>query len=99
MITMDVTGTIVSFKGSLEEHYLGAAKKCGIDGVDGSKINEAFGKAYKETSERFPCFGGDDLTAKQWWRECVVKSFLYAGMLEEDTTFTNVTLYGVHTHF
>jgi putative hydrolase of the HAD superfamily len=79
MITMDVTGTIVSFRGSLEEHYLGAAKKCGIDNVDGSKISAAFGRAYKETSDRFPCFGGDEITAKQWWRECVIKSFRFAG--------------------
>ena len=87
MITMDVTGTIVSFRGSLEEHYIGAATKCGIEGVDGSKINEAFGKAYRETSDRHPCFGGDELTAKQWWKECVVKSFRYAGMLEDVVHF------------
>lgn len=76
---MDVTGTIVSFRGTLEDHYLGAARKCGIHDVDGSKINEAFGRAYKETSDRFPCFGGDEITAKLWWRECVIKSFRLAG--------------------
>jgi hypothetical protein len=29
VITMDVTGTLLSFRGTLEEHYLGAAEKCG----------------------------------------------------------------------
>mmetsp|Transcript_30588 Transcript_30588/g.73378 ORF Transcript_30588/g.73378 Transcript_30588/m.73378 type:complete len:293 (-) Transcript_30588:157-1035(-) len=94
MITMDVTGTIVSFRGSLEEHYLGAAEKCGIEGVDGSKINEAFGRAYSETCDRYPCFGGDDLTAKQWWKECVVNSFRYAGVEmsehQEDLVFQRI---------
>ena len=82
MITMDVTGTIVSFRGTLEDHYLGAARTCGIEGVDGSKINKAFDRAYKQTSSRYPCFGGKDLTAKQWWKKCVVKSFRFAGVLE-----------------
>eukprot|EP00980_Cylindrotheca_fusiformis_P027995 scaffold22575_cov141-Cylindrotheca_fusiformis.AAC.26 len=79
MITMDVTGTIVSFRGTLEDHYLGAARKCGISGVSGKHFNEAFNRAYRETSDRFPCFGGDEITAKEWWRECVNKSFRLAG--------------------
>jgi hypothetical protein len=80
MITMDVTGTIVSFRGTLEDHYIGAAKKCGIHDVDGTKINEAFSRAYKDTCYRYPCFGGDDISAKEWWKECVNKSFRLAGM-------------------
>lgn len=86
MITMDVTGTIVSFRGSLQEHYLGAASKCGVHDVDASKINEAFRQAYKETSHLFPCFGGDKITAKQWWKECVLKSFRYAGCEMDEST-------------
>ena len=86
MITMDVTGTIVSFRGTLEEHYLGAAKRCGVDDVDASKINEAFRLAYRETSDQYPCFGGDKITAKQWWKECVLKSFRYAGVEMDDYT-------------
>lgn len=86
MITMDVTGTIVSFRGSLQEHYLGAASKCGVHDVDASKIDEAFRQAYKETSHLFPCFGGDKITAKQWWKECVLKSFRYAGCEMDEST-------------
>ena len=86
MITMDVTGTIVSFRGTLEQHYLGAAKKCGVHNVDASKITKAFHQAYKETSDQFPCFGGDTITAKQWWKECVVKSFRYAGCNVDEQT-------------
>lgn len=86
MITMDVTGTIVSFRGSLEEHYLGAARKCGVHNVDASKFNDAFHQAYKETSTHFPCFGGSKLTAKEWWRECVSKSFRLAGYEMDEHT-------------
>jgi hypothetical protein len=86
MITFDVTGTIVSFRGTLEEHYLGAASKLGVNGVDSSGFAEAFGKAYKETSHLHPCFGGDEMTAKDWWRLCVLKSFRFAGAEMDEHT-------------
>ena len=47
MITFDVTGTLLSFRGTLEEHYLGAAKKYGVKNVDSSQFSTAFSKAYK----------------------------------------------------
>lgn len=84
VITMDVTGTVVSFRGTLEEHYLGAAFRCGVHDVDASKISGAFNRAYKETSALYPCFGGDKITAKEWWRETVLKSFQYAGCEDMD---------------
>lgn len=88
MITMDVTGTIVSFRGSLEEHYLGAASKCGvtITKEQSQAIHHAFSRAYKETCTEYPCFGGDTITAKQWWKECVLRSFRYAGVLMDSHT-------------
>ena len=86
MITFDVTGTIVSFRGTLEEHYLGAADKLGVHIIDDTKFATAFNKAYKETCKVHPCFGGDDITAKEWWRLCVLKSFEYAGVTMDDHT-------------
>jgi hypothetical protein len=47
MVTFDVTGTLLSFRGTLEEHYLGAAKKYGVKNVDSSQFSNAFSKAYK----------------------------------------------------
>jgi hypothetical protein len=47
MVTFDVTGTLLSFRGTLEEHYLGAAKKYGVKNVDSSQFSDAFSKAYK----------------------------------------------------
>jgi putative hydrolase of the HAD superfamily len=86
MVTMDVTGTIVSFRGTLDQHYLGAAEKCGVTNVDGSKISAAFNQAYKETCHKYPCFGGDVISAKSWWRKCVIKSFRLAGVQMDEFT-------------
>jgi REG-2-like HAD superfamily hydrolase len=115
---MDVTGTLVSFRGSLQEHYLGAARKCGVDvgnhgetgggeedrsnnnnnknsssnnngGTSSSsppyRFSDAFRLAYKETSRNHPCFGADEMSAKEWWKLCVLRSFELAGakMTEE----------------
>lgn len=90
VITMDVTGTIVSFRGTLEEHYLGAAEKCGVDQdklhqLSPTGIHKAFNSAYKECSELYPCFGGDQLSAKEWWRICVNRSFQMAGVEMNET--------------
>jgi len=51
MVTFDVTGTLVSFRGTLEEHYLGAATKLGVRNVDSSQFANSFGKAYKVRCE------------------------------------------------
>lgn len=52
-ISMDVTGTLLSFRGSLKTHYLGSALKCGVKLSESAPIEKAFGTAYKEmcTSE------------------------------------------------
>jgi FMN phosphatase YigB (HAD superfamily) len=86
MISFDVTGTIVSFRGTLEEHYLGAAAKYGVTDVDAKEFAKSFNRAYKETSFLQPCFGGQDISAKQWWKECVCKSFQYAGADMDEKT-------------
>ena len=78
-ITTDVTGTLVSFRGSLSEHYLGSAKKCGVDIPQDAPFEAAFKQAYRETCDAFPCFGSDVITAKEWWKLVVLRSFALAG--------------------
>jgi putative hydrolase of the HAD superfamily len=99
VITMDVTGTVVSFRGTLEEHYLGAAARCGVSEVNATKINKAFARAYRETSEQYPCFGGDTITAKEWWRETVVKSFRYAGCEDLDSQTEDMIFQRIYSTF
>lgn len=90
VITCDVTGTLVSFRGSIEEHYLGSAQKCGIDFVPDDPasstghngplpIHKAFSQGYRECCQIYPCFGGHDISAKEWWKRCVLRSFELAG--------------------
>jgi REG-2-like HAD superfamily hydrolase len=80
VITCDVTGTLVSFRGSLEEHYLGSAEKCGVVLAPDVPIGAAFNRAYKEVCHLYPCFGGSTISGKEWWKLCVSKSFEYAGV-------------------
>ena len=111
VITMDVTGTIVSFRGSLQEHYVGAAEKSG--GVspdqlshlsDGKAISAAFRQAYAECCKEFPCFGGATISTKEWWRKCVSRSFEMAGVVmekhQEDVVFQRIySTFGSHAAY
>lgn len=76
---MDVTGTLVSFRGSLTEHYVGSAKKCGVKIPKDAPFDKAFKQAYKEACREYPCFGSDQITAKEWWKIVVLRSFQLAG--------------------
>jgi putative hydrolase of the HAD superfamily len=129
---MDVTGTLVSFRGTLEDHYLGAARKCGVEIADdvsdddddedddsgngnGDKVGgsistssyrfaEAFRLAYKETSLKYPCFGADEMSAKEWWRLCVLRSFELAGAHlsehQQDVVFQRIySTFGSHAAY
>lgn len=93
-ITMDVTGTLVSFKGNLSQHYLGSAAKCGVDIPEDAPIGPAFRRAYIEVSKQHPCFGHKSLTGKEWWRKCVVRSLELAGAVmteaQEDQVFQRI---------
>ena len=112
IITMDVTGTIVSFLGTLEDHYVGAAEKSGIhpDKLhklkydDPKIIDRAFSTAYKECCQQYPCFGGDQLTAKEWWKICVTRSFELAGVsmteTQQDMVFQRIySTFGSHAAY
>ena len=78
-ISMDVTGTLVSFRGSLSQHYVKSAEKCGVRLPKTMKFDDAFKRAYKEVSQSYPCFGYNHMTGKEWWRHCVLRSFELAG--------------------
>ena len=83
-ITTDVTGTLVSFRGSLSEHYLGSAEKCGVIIPADAPFEEAFKQAYRETCRNYPCFGSHRITAKEWWKICVARSFEEAGVYMDE---------------
>ena len=78
-ISMDVTGTLVSFRGSLSQHYVKSAEKCGVVLPKTMQFDQAFKIAYVEISQSYPCFGYNTITGKEWWRHCVLRSFELAG--------------------
>jgi len=94
---MDVTGTMVSFSGTLEDHYTKAMARCNVKGVDRSKIAPAFQKAYHDTTEKYPCFGGSKMTAKEWWRKCVLQTLELSGseMTDESRELVFQRVYGI----
>ena len=68
----------MSFKGRLGDHYLQSAKRCGLrfKNEQVEQVESGFDKAYDETHEEYPCFGAvHDVSAKDWWRRCIIRSF------------------------
>lgn len=94
VITTDVTGTLVSFRGSLSEHYLGSAAKCGVQIPLGTSFEAGFAKAYRDMCREYPCFGSNNMTAKEWWKEVVLRSFAHSGaeltLDQQDTVFQRI---------
>mmetsp|Transcript_30109 Transcript_30109/g.56874 ORF Transcript_30109/g.56874 Transcript_30109/m.56874 type:complete len:350 (-) Transcript_30109:305-1354(-) len=88
VVSCDVTGTLVSFLGKIEHHYGNAARTCGVTlpPTKISSIGPCFNRAYVETSMSYPCFGNSEISAKDWWRRCVGRSFELVGtsMTEEE---------------
>ena len=76
-ITIDVTGTLLAYKGELGDYYCMAAKSVGLPCPDYKRVHEGFKFAYKEMAKNYPCFG---YAAKMpniiWWKTCVRDSFI-----------------------
>lgn len=76
-ITIDVTGTLIAYKGELGDYYCMAAKSVGLPCPDYKRMHEGFKLAYKEMAKNYPCFG---YAAKMpnivWWKTCVRDSFI-----------------------
>ncbi|KAL7494462.1 hypothetical protein ACHAWT_003164 [Skeletonema menzelii] len=105
-ISCDVTGTLVSFLGRIEDHYGDAARTCGVEISQEKKllIPKSFNQAYKETSAAYPCFGNSHISSKEWWRRCVKRSFDLVGTSmeepEEERVFQRVySTFGSHAAY
>lgn len=106
VITCDVTGTLVSFLGKIEDHYGTAARTCGVELPPDKMpmIAPCFNRAYRETTSAFPCFGNDEISSKEWWRHCVSRSFELVGITmtqtEKDMVFQRVySKFGSHATY
>jgi hypothetical protein len=75
-ITVDVTGTLIAYKGLLGDYYCMAAKAVGLPCPDYDRMHQGFKIAYKEMATKFPCFGQEaNMPNVEWWRRCVRNSF------------------------
>ncbi|GAB2281745.1 hypothetical protein Dimus_036670 [Dionaea muscipula] len=90
-ITLDVTGTLIAYKGELGDYYCMAAKSVGLPCPDYKRVHEGFKLAYTEMTMKYPCFG---FSAKMpnvvWWKTCVKDSFQRAGYDYDEETFEKI---------
>jgi len=96
----------VSFLGKIEDHYGNAARTCGVELPPHkmSSIGKCFNEAYHETSDAHPCFGNHEMSAKDWWRRCVKRSFELVGTemsdQEQERVFQRVySKFGSHAAY
>lgn len=76
-ITVDVTGTLIAYKGELGDYYCMAAKAVGLPCPDYKRMHEGFKLAYTEMAKKYPCFGyAAKMPNVVWWKTCVRNSFI-----------------------
>ncbi|XP_021315572.1 haloacid dehalogenase-like hydrolase domain-containing protein 3 [Sorghum bicolor] len=92
LVTVDVTGTLIAYRGQLGDYYCMAAKSAGMPCPDYARVHEGFKLAYADMSRRHPCFGHAAAmpTADWWWKTCVRDSFVRAGYDYDDETFERI---------
>ncbi|KAJ1260270.1 hypothetical protein BS78_10G219200 [Paspalum vaginatum] len=91
LITVDVTGTLIAYKGHLGDYYCMAAKSAGMPCPDYNRMHEGFKLAYTEMARQYPCFGfAAKMPNIEWWRTCVKNSFVKAGYDYDDETFEKI---------
>ncbi|KAG8044170.1 hypothetical protein GUJ93_ZPchr0040g33515 [Zizania palustris] len=91
LVTMDVTGTLIAYKGQLGDYYCMAAKSAGMPCPDYKRMHEGFKAAYTEMTVKHPCFGhASNMPNIDWWKICVKDSFIRAGYEYDDATFEKI---------
>lgn len=77
LVTVDVTGTLIAYRGQLGDYYCMAAKSAGMPCPDYRRVHEGFKLAYADMSRRHPCFGhAAAMPTADWWKICVRDSFV-----------------------
>ncbi|KAL5731325.1 hypothetical protein ACHQM5_004064 [Ranunculus cassubicifolius] len=90
-ITVDVTGTLLKYKGDLGDYYCMAAKAVGMPCPDYERMHKGFKIAYTDMARQFPCFGhAAKMPNIVWWKTCVKDSFVKAGYDYDDDTFDKI---------
>ncbi|GMP62129.1 hypothetical protein CsSME_00024344 [Camellia sinensis var. sinensis] len=90
-ITLDVTGTLIAYKGELGDYYCMAAKSVGLPCPDYKRVHEGYKLAYSDMAKKYPCFGHAAKMPNIVWRKtCVRDSFVRAGYDYDEETFEKI---------
>ncbi|KAG0627042.1 hypothetical protein M758_2G170000 [Ceratodon purpureus] len=90
-VTVDVTGTLIAYKGVLGDYYCMAAKAAGVPCPDYDRMHAGFKVAYTDMANKYPCFGSTvQMPIVDWWRTVVRNSFLEAGYEYNNEVFDQV---------
>jgi len=73
VISLDITGTLLTFSHPVAETYAAAAVWAGLENPpSASELKVAFKVGYKRALERDPCFGAaSGRGSRAWWRMCI----------------------------
>ncbi|KAL7258556.1 hypothetical protein ACSBR1_004643 [Camellia fascicularis] len=89
-ITLDVTGTLIAYKGELGDYYCIAAKSVGLPCPDFKRVHEGYKLAYSDMAKKYPCFGhAAKMPNIVWWKTCV-RDFFVSGMIYDEETFEKI---------
>ena len=87
-ITVDVTGTLIAYKGELGDYYCMAAKSVGLPCPDYKRVHEGFKLAYSDMAKKYPCFGhAAKMPNIVWWKTCVRDSFVRVKLITSSCIF------------
>ncbi|KAI8020332.1 Proteasome subunit alpha type-4 [Camellia lanceoleosa] len=88
---LDVTGTLIAYKGELGDYYYMAAKSVGLPCPDYKRVHEGFKLAYSDMAKKYPCFGhAAKMPNIVWWKTCVRDAFVRAGYDYDEETFEKI---------
>uniref|UniRef100_A0ACD5V864 Uncharacterized protein n=1 Tax=Avena sativa TaxID=4498 RepID=A0ACD5V864_AVESA len=91
LVTVDVTGTLIAYRGQLGDYYCTAARSAGMPCPGYARMHRGFTAAYAEMARQHPCFGhAARMPDADWWRICVRDSFSRAGHEYDDGTFEQI---------
>ncbi|KAH0770830.1 hypothetical protein KY290_014811 [Solanum tuberosum] len=90
-ITLDITGTLIAYKGDLGDSYCLSVKLAGKPCPSYKRVDEGFKVAYAGLAKKHPCFGfAHKIPNYVWWKICVRDSFVKAGYEYDDETFESI---------
>lgn len=88
-ISLDITGTLITHKGSVVQHYVDAAVWARLDDPPSvEEMKPAFKQAYKERCLASPCFGGaEGVSGRTWWRQTAQRIMALTGRSYKEDDF------------